>query len=87
MASRDGRDLPSGWPIGARAEISCFRQICLNLLKDDRERTNDRRYESNDSREILNGSSALNTLLGCDELLEPLDLLDQKVLPRSGGEG
>lgn len=49
--------------------------------------TNERLYESKDSREMLNGSSGLRILRGLDEVVEVLLLLDQKFLPPSVGEG
>jgi len=64
-----------------------YPTVVSDIQLDSRysQHTNDLRYESNDSREMLNGSS-LRTLRWLDELEEPLDLLDQKAL-RSGGEG
>ena len=50
------------------------------------ERTNDLLYESKDSREMLKGSLSERALRVLVELLEPVDLLDQKAL-RSGGDG
>jgi hypothetical protein len=79
---------------GERPEMSCGRNVSLHqhgraaTLQVERH-TNDRRYESNDSREMLNGSLSLMRLL-CevvvavlrDELVWP-----QKLLRSSPGDG
>lgn len=49
--------------------------------------TKDRLYESKDSREILKGSSGLRMLRGLEDVVDPFDLLDQKVFVRSVGDG
>jgi len=78
----DGRGLLLGqWAIGLRCPESSQHVLNNTGLRPREMRTNDRLYESKDSREILNGSSELNTLRWLDELVEePLDRLDQKVL-------
>ena len=69
------------WAIGLRYPRSSQHVLNNTGHRLKEVRTNDRLYESKDSREILNGSSELNTLRWLDELVEePLDRLDQKVL-------
>jgi len=48
--------------------------------------SNDRLYESNDSLEMLKGSTSHSILRWFDEVVEALDLLCQK-LGFSGGDG
>lgn len=50
--------------------------------------TKDRLYESNDSREMLNGSFSFKTFRWlCDDLVELLDFSDQKLLVSPGDGG
>lgn len=49
--------------------------------------TKDLRYESNDSRDMLNGSCSLSTLRWFDDVVDVFDRLCQKLRFDSGGEG
>ena len=85
-ASRDMRGFCSGNKTGDRAEMSYNLSVPNNQMFRSSIRTKDLLYESNDSREILNGSFSLKTLRWL--LLVVLRDDDVQKLRRSlGGDG